>query len=176
MLNKKPVKTTKICSRKTCRCPYKGMPQPIENFTKQSSSKDGYYPACKACVAAYEESKGIHKYRKDFTKKWKQELAKFDISADNISYCEQVRRDPDNSELLQVQCSLCKNWINPKNGQVHNRTSALDGKKAGESKFYCSEECKKQCQTYRRQTHRKSEAKNYSPMNRDATVQYLSSA
>ncbi len=159
----------KICSRKTCK--HKGIPQPISNFNRKTASADGYYPACRECVKAYEKSRGIDEYRRNYSKKWKQMFAKYDVFAHQISYCEKVQKDPKDPHCLQVECSVCTQWFNPTNSEVHNRINSLNGKKFGESKFYCSILCKENCQTYRRQTHRSSEAKNYSPMNRDAVVQ-----
>lgn len=161
----------KVCSRKTCA--HKGVPQPVSNFNKKTASRDGYYPACRACVKAYEKASGVDEYRRKFSKAWKQKDALYDVFAHQLSYCEEVQRDPDfdYSNLLMVRCSFCNDWFNPTNSQVHNRINTLNGKKYGEAKFYCSESCKKECDTYRRQTHLKSEAKSYSLMNRDATVQ-----
>ena len=72
--------------------------------------------------------------------------AKYDTYADRISWCEEVRRDPDNYDYLQIRCtqSSCRKWFTPTKMQVGSRLSSLNGGR-GELRFYCSDGCKQNC-------------------------------
>lgn len=184
---------TKICTRKTCK--HRGQPQPISNFGKSKNCSDGFHPWCKDCrkdynkenkskikkynhdykashveeIQEYEKKKGIYEYRRQFSKAYKQESGKFDVFDSQINYCEDTRRDPNNPELIQCKCAVCKQWFNPTASQLHNRISALCGKKKGEAKLYCSEKCKKNCGVYRQRVRRANEIP---PNQRDRTLQF----
>jgi len=51
-----------------------------------------------------------------------------------------------NNNKIEAKCKndKCRKWFTPTNNQIWNRLGAL-GKCGGESHFYCSDECKKQC-------------------------------
>jgi len=74
--------------------------------------------------------------------------AYYNSYVNKISYCEETREDPDNKELLQVKCTWCGKWFNPTNKIIDNRIGALNGRKTGEGRLYCSEGCKKCCPVY----------------------------
>jgi len=88
--------------------------------------------------------------KKDYDKALATSLALFDKLHDKIEYAEEVRRDPNNNELLQVKCSYneCEHWFNPNHSQVICRIKALEGRIKGEARFYCSQECKDGCPVY----------------------------
>ena len=147
-------------------------------FDKRSDVYDGRRSHCKQCIRDYQEINKEHykninhiyylknkdKIRKqtnEYKKNHKDEKkaadkiyykkpAKYDTFAHQISWCEDVRRDPKNDKLLQVKCyeSGCKKWFNPTNLQVINRLQALDMVWSGESHFYCSQRCKNRCSIY----------------------------
>jgi hypothetical protein len=66
-------------------------------------------------------------------------------------YEEGLRRHPDNERVLQVICYKCKEWMSPTPSQVSNRLDSLKHHNRGESHFYCSDECKKQCDVFAKQ-------------------------
>jgi len=68
-------------------------------------------------------------------------LSWYDTYASKISWIEEVRRAPDNENILEVRCKYCGKWFKPLHYQVSHRKSALD-RVGAESYFYCSEECK----------------------------------
>lgn len=88
---------------------------------------------------------------KNNKKEYYNSLAIFDTYAPQIEFCEEVRRDPDDSKLLQVRCtnSNCRSWFNPTNIQVTNRKQSL----LINNRFYCSEECKHSCSLYRQKKY-----------------------
>ena len=113
---------------------------------------------CREC-AIIKRYKGGAKacYRRNRSKKlndvknYRNSFAFFDTHVFKIDFCEKVRRDPSNLNLLQVRCAetSCRRWFNPTNSQVSSRTKSLNNERSGESKFYCSENCKQTCSIYR---------------------------
>lgn len=81
---------------------------------------------------------------------FKDNIALYSVYAHQIDFCEEVRRDPDNPELLQVRCteSSCRKWFTPTPRMVLSRISALNKATGAENRFYCSEECKQNCSIY----------------------------
>ena len=80
-----------------------------------------------------------------------------------ISFCEEIRRDPNNKELLQVRCTEvnCRKWFNPTNLEVANRIKCLKSLHSGETRFYCSEECKQVCNIFGRSLYPKGFKSDY---------------
>ena len=152
---------TKICSNPDCV--HGGEPQPISNFHKKSSSKDGLREQCKDCVLAktreydrnhVDERKKYHEKNKKndlkTLKNWRESPAKYDTWASKLIPYEDVRRNPENEEQLQVLCynNSCRGWFTPTNSQVNNRVSAINSTRDGsvkENHFYCSDDCKHGC-------------------------------
>jgi len=75
----------------------------------------------------------------------KLEFAIFKINGGRLY--QEVRRDPENPAALQVRCTYsgCKAWFTPTGVQVRRRIGCIEGKSAGDSHLYCSEECKGSC-------------------------------
>ena len=83
----------------------------------------------------------LDKIRNHFYKK-----ALYNSYADQISWCEDVRKDPNNTAYLQVRCTYCNEWFNPTNTQVKCRSQAINDKiKTGNYRFYCSSDCENNC-------------------------------
>jgi len=81
---------------------------------------------------------------------WKKNIPLFDTYAEKISYVEEVRRDPNDYNTLQVKCTYCGRWFTPKRSHVGERLKILvNGKTRGEASFYCSEDCKDACPIFR---------------------------
>ena len=76
----------------------------------------------------------------------------FDTYVDQIEFAEEVRRSPDDNAILEVRCTYCGRWFGPSYQQVTQRIRVLYGQKgaAGESRLYCSQNCKKSCPTFRK--------------------------
>jgi len=118
----------------------------------------------KICKQTNEYKKNHKDEKKAADKIYYKKPAKYDTFAHQISWCEDIRRDPKNNKLLQVKCyeSGCKEWFNPTNLQVINRLQALDMVWSGESHFYCSEECKKYCSIYNQKDYPMGHKPDYS--------------
>lgn len=82
----------------------------------------------------------------------------YDTYAKKLSYVEEIRcvYTSDGIKTMEVRCSKCKDWFRPTDRQVWNRTDCLNGKRLGESKFYCLDKCKSECEIYWRSTYPKN--------------------
>lgn len=151
-------------------CSHGGEPQPITNFhirTKDGKKRDSHCKDCKknerhSYYLRKQKGKikytpGSKKYNKEHArahnKKWRESFALFDSYGEKLrEYYEEVRRDPENPDLLQVKCKnhLCeKVWFNPTNGAVSDRLKALRYDIKCENYLYCSDKCKQSCPAYK---------------------------
>ena len=78
----------------------------------------------------------------------KGKIPLYDTYAPQISFCENVRRNKKDPNILEVKCAYCGKWFIPKLSEVNNRIECLNGKIKGEMRFYCSTQCKKECPIY----------------------------
>jgi len=121
----------------------------INNFGRDNYRSIGFSTICKTCVqkkCKSDNSKLSHK-------KSLEKFATFDIFAAKVNFADYVRRDPDNSDLMQVQCynHKCNKWFNPTVAQVQYRYAALIGRGRSVStacNFYCSQNCKNVCPVF----------------------------
>lgn len=77
----------------------------------------------------------------------------FDIFEQQLSFCEELKRDVEDYRVLNVRCAYCGKWYRPEKLEVYNRVACLkntDPNCGGESRFYCSEECKALCPIYKK--------------------------
>lgn len=78
-------------------------------------------------------------------------LPLYETYAAQINWCEDVRCALQNGlEILQVRCSYnkCRKWYTPSISHVVNRIQVIKGNRGGNNRFYCSEECKRDCSIY----------------------------
>jgi hypothetical protein len=121
----------KRCTNPLCETPI----QSRDNFSKDITTSDGRLNHCKFCIITYYN-----------------QFSNYDNFVQQINFVETVRRDPNNQELIQVQCKLCKEWFNPTNSQLKMRVNAINGDRISigtENHLYCSEECKGLCPLYK---------------------------
>jgi len=90
------------------------------------------------------------------TANWKggyraKKLPLYDTYTPQIEWCEEVRRDPNDKNLLQVKCVYCGKWFTPSSIAVFNRLGFLKEQYKNENRFYCSDGCKTQCPVYHKQ-------------------------
>jgi hypothetical protein len=78
--------------------------------------------------------------------------ASFDYYVARLHLYEEIRRDPDELEAMQVRCynHNCKAWYCPTVEQICNRLQSINNHGMGESHFYCSDMCKQDCDIYGR--------------------------
>ena len=74
----------------------------------------------------------------------------YDTYAPQIEWCENVRRNDNDRNILEVKCTYCGKWYIPKWHNIRTRIQVLKGNKKypGEHRLYCSNECKRECSIY----------------------------
>jgi len=75
-------------------------------------------------------------------------IPKYDTYAPHIEWCEEVRRNKEDKNVMEVRCFKCEEWFIPQLSNVRNRLQVLKGQMIGESHFYCSDNCKNSCYIY----------------------------
>ena len=75
----------------------------------------------------------------------------YNTYAPQINWCEKVRRNKINKNILEVKCTYCGKWFIPNMMSVANRIQSLNSNHTGEKRLYCSEGCKQECPTYHKQ-------------------------
>ena len=68
--------------------------------------------------------------------------------AHQIEWCEEVRRNKEDPNVLEVKCFKCNKWYIPTRINMLNRLSHLNYNRKSTSHFYCSEECKNSCSIF----------------------------
>ena len=88
----------------------------------------------------------------------------YDTYAHQISYAENVRKNKQDPNILEVTCDYCGKWFLPTTQNVCNRIQSLKGNYVGESRLYCSVDCKKECPIFNRSKYSAEEnnTKRYS--------------
>ena len=101
----------------------------------------------------------------------KLKIALYDTYAHKLDWCEEVRRDPNNYDYLQVRCKFCDNWFAPTIRNVQARIDVIEGRIGGGCNLYCSTKCRKSCCLYGQQKYPKgiNKYENYR-----AEVKYIS--
>jgi hypothetical protein len=72
-------------------------------------------------------------------------IALFDTYAHQISWCESVRRDPEDEKILNVKCTYCGKWYRPSLKSIRTRIDVVNGTAHGDCRLYCSSGCKRAC-------------------------------
>jgi 5-methylcytosine-specific restriction endonuclease McrA len=90
----------------------------------------------------------ISEQKKQYNKQHNKNNALFKTYSKKLKIFEEIRKCPENLELLEVKCSYCGKWMKPTNLQTKSRIQVFNGRMGGELRFYCSENCKLACPTY----------------------------
>lgn len=78
----------------------------------------------------------------------KKNIPLYDTYATQIEYAEEVRRNKDDNNILEVKCAYCGKWFVPTISNITNRSQFLKGKYPNENRLYCSDSCKRECPIY----------------------------
>ena len=92
----------------------------------------------------------------------KLRIALFDTYASRLDWIEEVRRDPENNDYLQVKCieSNCKKWFTPTIDMISSRIKSINTN-IGSNRFYCSDGCKNKCSIFNQQKYPKGQKPYY---------------
>jgi 5-methylcytosine-specific restriction endonuclease McrA/ribosomal protein L37AE/L43A len=80
----------------------------------------------------------------------KKNIPLYDTYASQIEWIDEVRRCPENEDIMEVRCTYCGKWFIPKRWGLLRRIQYLKGNISGENRLYCSERCKSVCPLYRK--------------------------
>jgi uncharacterized OB-fold protein len=72
----------------------------------------------------------------------------YDTYAPQIEWAEEVRRNQDDPNILEVKCFKCGEWFVPTLINVRNRVQYLKDMRSSENRFYCSDNCKNSCSIF----------------------------
>ena len=77
-------------------------------------------------------------------------IASYNVYAPQLEWCEEVRRNKKDLNVLEVRCIKCGKWYIPSFNNITNRIQCINGNKnySGENRLYCSDECKHSCSIY----------------------------
>jgi 5-methylcytosine-specific restriction endonuclease McrA len=76
-------------------------------------------------------------------------LTTYDGRKDSLGPYEEIRKQ-EGTEILEVKCAYCGRWFAPSCKAVGGRLEAINNLGKGEQRFYCSENCRLSCPTYRK--------------------------
>ena len=82
-------------------------------------------------------------------------IPSYDTYAHQIEWCEEVRRNKENPNILEVKCFKCGEWYMPTLISVHSRIQSFKNSQRGERRLYCSDVCKKSCSIYQQKLYPK---------------------
>ena len=77
-----------------------------------------------------------------------RKVALYEKYVDELNFCEECRRHPDNNSILQMKCLYCDRWFTPSFEAVSARISHIRGKVPFENRLYCSDACKSSCSIF----------------------------
>lgn len=89
------------------------------------------------------------------TNKWRSSFALYESYGEILSPYEEIE---NRAGYVFVKCAYCGRWMQPTNKMVGSRVGAISGRIQGESRFYCSDNCKKACPTYNQKLYYKGQS------------------
>ena len=72
----------------------------------------------------------------------------YETYAPQLEWCEEVRRNKQDPNILEVRCFKCNKWYMPSLNEINSRIQSLKGNYKGSELFYCSDGCKNSCSVY----------------------------
>ena len=113
--------------------------------------KTGY--RCPTCAYASVRGSGSARWKGGVSK---NNLPLYETYAVSLEKYHQVYKiNQADLELLGIECAYCGKVFVPRSSEVETRVKVIKGKAAGEANFYCSENCKTACPTYRQRSYPK---------------------
>ena len=136
-------------------------PKGHEYYYTFNNFKNSKFGGCKICKSISQRGSNNHNYKGGVKK---LELPLYSTYAPQLEWVEEVRRDPINTNILQVKCTEinCRKWYTPKTSHVLRRLMFLKSISKSEGRFYCSDECKNNCSIFGQQLYPKNFKPDYS--------------
>lgn len=82
-------------------------------------------------------------------------LPTYTTFAPQLCWCENVRYNNIDKNIMEVKCAYCGKWYVPKLSDVERRIQSIKGNLTGEQRFYCSDGCKQSCPIFRQRRYPK---------------------
>lgn len=137
-----------------------------EKFVKPheiNDSKNGRFFCNQECMVNWRKESGVHAKENNVNWRGGEFEVWYDDYKEKLQTFEETRRDPNNQNLLQVKCTYCGKWINPKRHNVFSRIAWFEGRASNENRFYCEGDgCKKLCPIYGQELYPKGYLQNTS--------------
>ena len=145
---------------KLLKCSKCGEHKPCSEFHKRNNRKRGYKSWCKGCVKQYQidNAENINQYYKNNAEWIKQRKKQYITSPYKSNDTAQRLKDIkvyeshtiDKDGDVNFKCTYCGIYYKTTRREVQHRLSSINGADGGESRFYCSDQCKQECPTYGR--------------------------
>jgi hypothetical protein len=146
--NKKTKGCTKKCSKLLLKNSLTGkkLSEEIKNKIRKGCSGEKSPWFGKKLTEQHKEK--IREKNKD--KYFSNNIPKYDIYTHQIEWCEPVRRNKEDSNILEVKCAYCGKWYIPTYFSIRSRINCINGNPnyRGEQRLYCSDSCKEECPIY----------------------------
>ena len=126
---------TIACGNKVRMLGKKLSPEACEKISKIHKNK----------ITSEETKKKLSESLKKYYGNYDISISKYDVYAHQLEWCEEVRRNSEDSNILEIKCTYCGKWYVPRSLDVKHRSQAINGNYKGELRLYCSEGCKKAC-------------------------------
>ena len=137
-------------------CSNSGKNHPMYNKKHSEKTKMKTSKSLFGRIFSIEHRRNLSKSKIKFYKKpennpnWKGGVTKknvsfYDTYASQISFCEEVRRNKQDPNILEVKCAYCGKWYIPTLTSIKGRINVLNGSQTGEHRLYCSTQCKQEC-------------------------------
>jgi len=88
----------------------------------------------------------------------KKGIPRYDLYK-RLNKYEKIRRDPEDKNILQVSCCVCDVYFTPKLSVAVDRLDTIEKGNRKTYNFYCSDDCKNECNIYNKKIH----IKGYEP-------------
>jgi len=100
----------------------------------------------------------------------KNNIPRYDVYADKLSYAEEIRRNKEDQNILEIKCAYCGKWFIPKSSFINYRITCLNNLYRGDGRLYCSDKCKLECPIFNK-TEWPEGFKEYNNFNSSREVQ-----
>ena len=140
-------------TRKQCKICKEQLP--LSDFNRNRHNPDGLEHQCREC-------------KKEYLKQYRRSLCSSEGYVAKLT--EEEYQPRYRNGYVEVRCGFCNKYFTPTNQEVSVKIKVLKGQCAGNTRFYCSTECKNMSPFY----SRNGKAIAQQAINGEATARYLS--
>jgi hypothetical protein len=130
--------------RTVVKCEYCGEEKLVKDYEIEASINGRFY-CNQNCMINWRIESGIHAKENNVNWRGGEHEIWYDDYCEKLCQFEEIRRNPENENLLQIKCTYCNKFHNPERHQIFSRIAWFEGRSKNEGRFYCSESCKNNC-------------------------------